>query len=159
MTNWPPVYTSELAAMATAAGMDLGNAKAGCRSLVVATNDLLLHAHNLDLDNLGGLGRWTTGIIRRKPADGRCQTVAIGFPVMVGALDIIREKGLALSVNQLGFGKGTVSEPVFIMMRRIAESCSSLDAYRKEILRACPGDTLVEGSKHHGDATYDLENA
>jgi hypothetical protein len=34
--------------------------KPGCRSLVVVTNNLFLHAHNLDWDNLGGLGRWTT---------------------------------------------------------------------------------------------------
>ena len=123
--------------------LDLGNAKAGCRSLVVATNDLFLHAHNLDWDNLGGLGRWTTCIIRRKPTDGRFQTVAIGFPGMVGALDIINEKGLALSFNQLGFGKGTVSEPVFIMMRRTAETCSSLEAARKEILQATTGMPFI----------------
>jgi hypothetical protein len=111
MTSWPSLYSTELAAMASAAGvdqgalaygncfLDLGNAKAGCRSLVVATNNLFLHGHNLDWDNLGGLGRWTTCIIRRKPADGRFQTVSIGFPGMVGALDIINEKGLALSFN------------------------------------------------------------
>ncbi len=69
ITNWPLVYTTELAAMAAAAGVDqgalaygncffdLGKAKAGCRSLVVATNNLFLHAHNLDWYNLGGLGR------------------------------------------------------------------------------------------------------
>ena len=52
---------------------------------------------------------------------------------MVGAPDIINEKGLALPFNQLGFGKGSGSEPVFIMLRRIAETCSSLDAARKQI--------------------------
>ena len=123
--------------------LDLGNAKAGCRSLVVATNNLFLHGHNLDWDNLGGLGRWTTCIIRRNPSDGRFRTVAIGFPGMVGALDIINEKGLALSFNQLGFGKGTVSEPVFIMMRRIAETCSSLEAARKEIVQAAQGMPFI----------------
>jgi hypothetical protein len=155
MASWPPAYTNELAATAAAAGvdqgalaygncfLDLGNAKAGCRSLVVLTNNLFLHAHNLDWDNLGGLGRWTTCIIRRKPSDGRFQTVAIGFPGMIGALDIINEKGLALSFNQPGFGKGNVSEPVFMMMRRIAETCSSLEAARKQLLQASSGMPFI----------------
>jgi hypothetical protein len=72
ITNWPSPYTTQLEAMATAAGMDhgalaygncfldLGNAKAGCRSSVVARNDLFLQPNNLDWDNLGGLGWWTT---------------------------------------------------------------------------------------------------
>ena len=155
MTNWPAACPNELAAMAAAAGdeqaaltygncfLDLGNAKAGCRSLVVATNNLFLHGHNFDWNNLGGLGRWTTCIIRRNPSDGRFRTVAIGFPGMVGALDIINEKGLALSFNQLGIGKGAVSEPVFVMMRRIAETCSSLEAARKEILQAPHGMPFI----------------
>jgi hypothetical protein len=46
---------------------------------------------------LGGLDRWTTCIVRREPSSGRFKTVAIGLPGMVGAPDIINEKGLALS--------------------------------------------------------------
>jgi hypothetical protein len=65
MTSWPSEYTTELAVMAAAAGADegalaycncflnLGNAKAGCRGLVVATSNLFLYAHNLGWDNLG----------------------------------------------------------------------------------------------------------
>jgi hypothetical protein len=68
MTNWPAAWPNELAAMAAAAGveqaalaygncfLDLGNAKAGCRSLVVATNNLFLHNHNLDWGQPGRLG-------------------------------------------------------------------------------------------------------
>jgi hypothetical protein len=83
VTNWPPAYAEELAAFSAAAGvdqsaiaygncfLDLGNTRAGCRSVVIATNEIFLHAHNLDWDSLGGLGRWTTCIIRRKPAKSR----------------------------------------------------------------------------------------
>ena len=53
--------------------LDLGNAKAGCRSLVVVTNNVFLHAHNLDWDNLGGLGRWSTCFIRRSRFQHPCR--------------------------------------------------------------------------------------
>lgn len=155
LTNWPSAYSQELNEIATAARLtpgalaygnqflDLGNVRAGCRSAVVQSEALLIHGHNLDWDTLGGLGRWTTSVIRRDPSDGRFRTVAIGFPGMVGALDIINEKGLALSFNQLGWGKGNVTEPVWIMMRRIAETCPSLEAARKIITNAPPGMPFV----------------
>jgi hypothetical protein len=92
--------------------------------------NLLFHAHNLDWDNLGWFGRWVTCIVRRNPSDGRFATVSFGFPGMIGALDIINEKGLALSFIQLGWGNGGTNEPVFIMLRRIAETCDSIDAAR-----------------------------
>jgi hypothetical protein len=103
----------------------------------------LLHAHNLDWDNLGGFGRWTTCIVRRNPSDGRLATVSIGFPGLVGALDIINEKGLALSFNQLGWGKGGTNEPVLVMVRRIAETCVSLQAARTNIFNAPSGMPFI----------------
>jgi hypothetical protein len=153
--NWPKPYAEELKAAASASGiplgalaygncfLDLGNSRAGCRSVVITQADLFLHAHNLDWDNLGGFGRWTTCIIRRRPTDGRFQTVAVGFPGLIGALDIINEKGLALSFNQLGFGKGGTNEPVFVMLRRIAETCASMDQARSELFSAPAGMPFI----------------
>jgi predicted choloylglycine hydrolase len=123
--------------------LDLGRARAGCRSVVVSQTNVLFHAHNLDWDTLGGLGRWTTCIVRRNPSDGRLATVCIGFPGMIGALDIINEKGLALSFNQLGWGKGGTNEPVFLMLRRIAEMCASLEAARTNLIHAAPGMPFI----------------
>jgi hypothetical protein len=155
LTNWPPAYSQELYSVATASGvdssalayansfLDLGQAQAACRSVVISSNNLFLHAHNLDWDNLGGLGRWTTCIVRRHPADGRFATVAVGFPGLIGALDIINEKGLALSFNQLGVGRGQVAEPIFVFMRRVAETCVSLDQARVEIGRVQPGMPFI----------------
>jgi len=155
LTNWPDRYRDELNATAVAARLpvsalafgnsflDLGRARAGCRSAVVAQNNAVIHAHNLDWDNLGGFGRWVTCIVRRNPTDGRLATVSIGFPGMIGALDIINEKGLALSFNQLGWGNGGTNEPVFIMLRRIAETCDSLEAARTNLLRAPEGMPFI----------------
>jgi Acyl-coenzyme A:6-aminopenicillanic acid acyl-transferase len=155
LANWPEPYRNELTAMAGATRipvsalafgncfLDLGKVRAGCRSVVVAQTNLFLHAHNLDWDNLGGFGRWTTCIVRRTPTDGRFRTVSVGFPGLIGALDIINEKGLGLSFNQLGFGKGGTNEPVFIMLRRIAETSASLDAARAVILNAPPGMPFI----------------
>lgn len=155
LKHWSLPYAEELAAAAQASGvetgalaygnsfLDLGNTRAGCRSAVVASSNAFLHAHNLDWDNLGGLGRWTTCIVRRHPTDGRLATVAVGFPGLIGALDIINEKGLALSFNQLGVGRGDVTEPVLIMIRRVAETCSSLNQARREILNAPPGMPFI----------------
>jgi hypothetical protein len=117
----------------------MGSARAGCRSLVVQTPQGMLHAHNLDWDDLAGLGRWTVCVIRRRPDDGRLATVAIGFPGQVGAMDIINERGVALSFNQLGRGKRAVSEPVWIAMRRIAETKASFGPARTAILELPPG--------------------
>jgi hypothetical protein len=155
LANWPNRYREELNATAAAAGLpvsalafgntflDLGRARAGCRSVVLAQNNLVLQAHNLDWDNLGGLGRWVTCIVRRNPTDGRLATVSIGFPGMIGALDIINEKGLALSFNQLGWGNGGTNEPVFIMLRRIAETCDSLEAARTNLFQAPAGMPFI----------------
>jgi len=147
----PVEYREEIAAISDGSGLelgavaygnmflDLGNATVGCRSLVARTESGLRHCHNLDWDNLGGMARWTVTILRREPDDGRYRTVAIGFPGMVGALDIINEKGIALSFNQLGFGTEMSGEPVFITLRRIAEYCADFDAARVEILAMPPG--------------------
>jgi hypothetical protein len=155
LKNWPTRYRDELNAMAAAARLpisalafgnaflDLGKARTGCRSVVIVQSDAVIHAHNLDWDNLGGFGRWATCIVRRKPTDGRLATVSIGFPGMIGALDIINEKGLALSFNQLGWGKGGTNEPVFIMLRRIAETCDSLEAARTNVLNAPEGMPFI----------------
>jgi hypothetical protein len=155
LANWPKEYREELDATAAAAQLpvsalafgnafvDLGRVRAGCRSVVVSETNLLFHAHNLDWDTLGGLGRWTTCIVRRNPTDGRLATVSIGFPGMIGALDVINEKGLALSFNQLGWGKGGTNEPVFLMLRRIAETCASLEAARTNLIHASPGMAFI----------------
>ncbi|HWQ90559.1 MAG TPA: C45 family peptidase [Clostridia bacterium] len=154
-TNWPEPYVREISAMASASGLptgalayancflDLGAARAGCRSVVAGSNGVFLHAHNLDWDSLAGLGRWTTCIVRRAPSDGRFKTVSIGFPGLIGSFDIINEKGLAISFNQLGMSNGSTNEPVFIMIRRIAESCGTLAAARREILSAPPGMPFI----------------
>lgn len=155
LPSWPTEYRGELNATAAAAGVpngalvfgntfvDLGGARAGCRSVVLSQSNVVFHAHNLDWDNLGGLGRWVTCIVRRSPTDGRLGTVSIGFPGMIGALDIINEKGLALSFNQLGWGRGGTNEPVFIMLRRIAETCDSLEVARTNLLNAPEGMPFV----------------
>jgi hypothetical protein len=155
LSNWPVQYREELNATATAAQLpvsavafgnaflDLGRARMGCRSLVISGSNLVFHAHNLDWDNLGGLGRWATCIVWRNPTDGRSATVSVGFPGMIGALDIINEKGLALSFNQLGWGNGGTNEPVFIMVRRIAETCDSLEAARTNLFGARDGMPFI----------------
>ncbi len=155
LESWSPRYRDELVSMGNASGvstgalayanifLDLGNVRAGCRSVVISATNRFMHAHNLDWDNLGGLGRWTTVIVRRNPADGRFKTVAVGFPGLVGALDIINERGIAVSFNQLGIGRGDVREPVLLMIRRIAESCASLDDARAEILVAPLGMPFI----------------
>ena len=155
LPNWPDRYREELNTAATAARipvgalafgntfLDLGRAQAGCRSVVLSQSNTVFHAHNLDWDNLGGFGRWATCIVRRNPTDGRLATVSIGFPGMIGALDIINEKGLALSFNQLGWGKGGTNEPVFIMLRRIAETCDSLETARTNLLNAPEGMPFI----------------
>jgi hypothetical protein len=155
LQNWPQVYREELNATAAAAKvppsalafgnsfLDLGKVRAGCRSVVVSSSNLVLHAHNLDWDTLAGFGRWTTCVVRRTPSDGRFATVSIGFPGMIGALDVINEKGLALSFNQMGWGKGGTNEPVLIMLRRVAETCASLDQARTNLLHAAPGMPFI----------------
>jgi hypothetical protein len=62
---------------------------------------------------------------------------------MVGALDIINEHGLALSFNQMGVGKGQVTEPVFIMLRRVAETCVDFNGAYRELTNAPPGMPFI----------------
>jgi uncharacterized protein (DUF1499 family) len=155
LDTMPPEYATELRAMAVASGsdpaalayanafLDMGDARAGCRSVVAQTDSGLLHCHNLDWENLGGLAKWTTAIVRREPDDGRFATVALGFPGMVGALDIINEHGVALSFNQLGYGNRVPVEPVFVSMRRIAERCRTFAEAEHEIRSLQPGMAFI----------------
>ncbi len=120
--------------------LDLGYNHLGCREVVAFSQNAvggprLLHAHNLDWDNLGGIGNFIVTIFRTTGSDGRFSTVRIGFPGMVGALTIINEKGVSLGFNQLGQSSGDVEgAPVFIAMRDIAETCSCFDEAEKRIL-------------------------
>jgi len=146
-----PRWTTEISAAAKAAGvkseammlgntfLDLGLYLAGCRQLIVNTDKGLLHAHNLDWDNLAGVGNFLVTIFRTSAAPGRFATVYLGFPGMVGALDIINEHGIALSFNQIGVAKGKCDMPVFIKMRDIAERCDSFESAKKELLNMPPG--------------------
>ncbi len=123
--------------------LDIGNSKFGCRSVVIKNGDLFLHGHNLDWDSIAGLARWTVCVIRRSPSDGRLKTVCLAYPGLIGGLDVINEKGVALSFNQLGMGKGICSEPIFIMLRRIAEYSSSFEDAQKEIINVPPGMPFI----------------
>lgn len=149
MTLWDCIaapYQEEIAALAAATGVDraavvlgnsfidLGYSAYGCRAVAVETSGGLLHAHNLDWDSVGGLAKWTISIVRRAPDDGRYRTVSVCLPGMVGALDIVNEHGLALSVNQIGYGNGDPVEPVFLKVRRIAETCRTFAEAREQIL-------------------------
>lgn len=146
-----PRWTTESNAVAKAAGvkseammlgntfLDLGLYLAGCRQLMVNTEKVLLHAHNLDWDNLAGVGNFLVTIFRTSAAPGRFATVYLGFPGMIGALDIINEHGIALSFNQIGVANGKCDMPVFIKMRDIAERCDSFESARKELLNMPPG--------------------
>ena len=149
-----PEYRQELAAFAESANVDpqllafgncfvdLGSRALGCRSTVV-DGERMLHAHNLDWDNLGGMAKWSVVITRRAPQDGRLRTVSVGFAGLLGTVDVINEKGVALSFNQLGTGADVVEEPVFLMMRRIAENCSDFESARREILNAPAGMPFI----------------
>lgn len=153
--QWPAVYQQELQALARSSGcrrddlaygnlfLDMGSARAGCRSLVLSETDTFLHAHNLDWSNLGGLAKWTTTLYRRQPADGRLATVAVGFPGQIGALDIINEAGVALSFNQLGLARERPEASVFLSMRRIAETCRTFDDARDALLALPPGMPFI----------------
>jgi Acyl-coenzyme A:6-aminopenicillanic acid acyl-transferase len=146
-----PRWMTEITATAKAAGvkpesmmlgntfLDLGFYLAGCRQVIVNTENGMLHAHNLDWDNLAGVGNFLVTIFRTKAAPGRFATVHMGFPGMIGALDIINEKGIALSFNQVGIARGECEMPVFIKMRDIAERCDSFATAEKELLNMPPG--------------------
>ena len=119
--------------------LDLGLYLAACRQLIVNTDNGLLHAHNLDWDNLAGVGNFMVTIFRTSAAPGRFATVYMGFPGMIGALDIINEHGITLSFNQVGFTKGKCDMPIFIKMREITERCDSFESAEKELLNLPPG--------------------
>jgi hypothetical protein len=120
--------------------LDLGYYRMGCREVVAFEkfpngSARLLHAHNLDWDNLGGIGNFIVTIFRTEGGDGRLATVRVGFPGMVGALTIINEKGVSLGFNQLGFSDGEVEgAPVFIAIRDIAETCGSFKEAEQRIM-------------------------
>lgn len=144
-------WTREVDAMAKASGckaenlmlgntfLDMGIREAGCRLAIVPNGKSLLHSHNLDWDNLGGVGNFLVTIFRTEAGNGRYATVRLAFPGMIGGLDIINEKGIALSFNQAGFSSGKSKMPVFIKMREIAETCSTFEEAEKEILSTPEG--------------------
>lgn len=147
-----PRQAEELHALAAAAGIppdlalfgnsfiDLGYAGGACRTVVRTADPAgLLHGHNLDWDSVAGLANWNIAIIRRTPADGRHATVAIAMPGMVGALDIINERGLALSLNLVGSRGPSAAEPGFVLLRRVAETCGTFAEARTALLAVPPG--------------------
>jgi len=141
-----PRWMREIRGLAEAAGadekalmlgnsfLDLGITGTACRQLVVSNEKLHLHAHNLDWDNLGGFANYLVTAFRTSRGEGRFATVYFGFPGMIGALDIINERGVSLSFNQVACSKGTDSLPIFMKMSEIAERCPDFDSARKEIL-------------------------
>jgi len=150
-----PAYRMELDTLAATAGVDpaavllgnsfidLGFSAYGCRAVAVQTPTGMLHGHNLDWDSVGGLANWSISLIRREPGDGRFRTVTVGLPGMIGALDIANDQGLCLSLNQIGFGRGATAEPVFVKLRRIAETCATYDEARRELLAPAPDMPFV----------------
>jgi predicted choloylglycine hydrolase len=114
--------------------LDIGLSSAGCRTVIVSNNNRVLHAHNLDWDNLGGIGNHLITIFRTASAKGRFATVHLGFPGLIGALDIINEKGVALSFNQVGFARNECKMPIFIKMREIAETCDDFGKAKEAIM-------------------------
>ena len=141
--------------------LDIGISSAGCRMLIVFDETMLLHAHNLDWDNLGGVGNHMITIFRTKGCKKRLSTVHIGFPGMIGALDIINEKGIALSFNQVGFARDECEMPIFIKMREIAEKCSTFEDARKEIMTMPQGMPFcigVSDAKTGQSAIFERDN-
>ena len=126
--------------------LDMGLNASGCRQIHVRTPDGgVLHAHNLDWDNLGGVGNYLV-VIARSNTPGKYRTVHIGFPGMVGVLDVINEHGIALSFNQLGLApKGSSGKPVFIAMREIAENAASFEEAVKMVEELPPGMQFIIG--------------
>lgn len=141
-----PRWSQELKGMAEASGvkletlmlgnsfLDMGLNASGCRQIIVKNGKEVLHSHNLDWDNLGGIGNYLVTIFRSSPQPGRCRTVHLGFPGMIGVLDIINEHGIALSFDQVGISNGKTQLPVFIAMRDIAETCDSFEKAEKYIM-------------------------
>lgn len=141
-----PRWTHEIRGLANAAGadekalmlgnsfLDLGITGTACRQLMISNDKVHLHAHNLDWDNLGGFANYLVTAFRTSRSEGRFATVYFGFPGMIGALDVINEKGISLSFNQVACSKGTDSLPIFMKMREIAEKCPGFESARQEIV-------------------------
>lgn len=120
--------------------LDLGITGTGCRQILTSSgNKRLFHAHNLDWDNLGGVGNYLVTIFRTAGTGERLPTVYMAFPGMIGALDIINSKGIAMSFNQVGFSKGYSQMPIFLKMREIAETCHNFEAAESELLNMPDG--------------------
>ena len=146
-----PRWTRELKGMADTSGvnlktlmlgnsfLDMGLNASGCRQIIVKGNSGVLHSHNLDWDNLGGIGNYLVTIFRSNPQQGRYRTVHLGFPGMIGVLDIINEHGIALSFDQVGISNGKTHLPVFIAMRDIAETCDTFEKAEAYIRKMPPG--------------------
>src|SRR5579862_4709105 len=45
--------------------------------------------------------------------------------------------------STLGWGRGGTNEPVFLVIRRIAETCTSLEAARTKLIQAPPGMAFI----------------
>ncbi len=167
----PARWKDEVEALATGSGVDaatlkLGNSfldmglnASGCRQIHVDTANGMLHAHNLDWDNLGGVGNYLVTIVRSEHERGRLRTVHITFPGLVGALDIINENGIAMSFNQLGINRGGETHyPVFIAMRDIAETCRSFEEARERIVRMPKGMPFCIGlssAREHRSSVFE----
>ena len=156
-----PRWTEELAALSDAAGasldemmlgncfLDLGRYRAGCRQLLATRPDgSVLHAHNLDWNNLGGAGQHWVTVFRVPGGAGRLPIVYFAFPGMIGALDVINSEGVALSFNQLGFPECAPEMPVFLKMREIAEQCPDFDTAEAAIRAMPPGMPFCIGLSH-----------
>lgn len=126
--------------------LDIGLYRIGCRQVTLDAQGIdpeqpqrLLHAHNLDWDNLGGVGNFLVTIFRKKRGNERFATVRMGFPGLIGALTIINEKGISLGFDQIGSAREESKMPVFIAMRDIAETCANFADARKRIIEMPQG--------------------
>lgn len=141
--------------------LDMGLNASGCRQIHADTPNGFFHAHNLDWDNLGGVGNYLVTIIRSDNESGRLRTLHITFPGMIGSLDIINEKGVAMSFNQIGISRSESLYPVFIAMRDIAESCGNFDSARKRILEMPKGMPFCIGlssATEHKSSIFERDN-
>ena len=167
-----PRWTAELKGMAETSGvnlktlmlgnsfLDMGLNASGCRQIIVNGNGGLLHSHNLDWDNLGGIGNYLVTIFRSSPQPGRYRTVHLGFPGMIGVLDIINEHGIALSFDQVGISNGKTGLPVFIAMRDIAETCDTFEKaenYIRNMPEGMPFCIGVSDAKNGTMAVFERE--
>lgn len=126
--------------------LDIGLARIGCRQVVLDAKGIdpnqrqrLMHAHNLDWDNLGGVGNFLVTIFRKESGNGRFATVRMGFPGLIGALTIINEKGISLGFDQVGSAREESKMPIFIAMRNIAETCATFEDADKILINMPPG--------------------